>query len=57
MRLPQEDLCQALGVAPALKYESDGGRGIQQCVKLLEGSQNARHDRETFFKTQLGSIY
>ena len=53
MRLPQEDLCQALGVAPALKYESDGGPGIQQCMKLLEGSQNARHDRETFFKTQL----
>jgi serine/threonine-protein kinase HipA len=24
MRLPQEDFCQALGIAPALKYESDG---------------------------------
>lgn len=53
MRLPQEDFCQALGIAPALKYESDGGPGLQHCMKLLEGSQNARQDRDTFFKTQL----
>lgn len=26
LRLPQEDFCQALGIAPALKYESHGGR-------------------------------
>jgi len=25
MRLPQEDMCQALGYSPALKYESHGG--------------------------------
>ena len=25
-RLPQEDICQALGVPPARKYQSDGGR-------------------------------
>ena len=29
MRLPQEDLCQALGIPPGLKSESDGGPGIQ----------------------------
>ena len=28
LRLPQEDLCQALGVAPIGKYESDGGPGL-----------------------------
>ena len=28
MRLPQEDFCQALGVPPHLKYESDGGPGL-----------------------------
>lgn len=53
MRLPQEDFCQALGVAPALKYESDGGPGIQAAMRLLRGSQQARLDQERFFKAQL----
>lgn len=53
MRLPQEDFCQALGVAPALKYESDGGPGISQCMKLLQGSQQATRDRERFFTAQV----
>ena len=53
MRLPQEDFCQALGIAPALKYESDGGPGLRECMKLLEGSQNSSLDRDTFFKTQV----
>ncbi len=53
MRLPQEDLCQALGVAPAIKYESDGGPGIRDGMKLLLGSQEANRDREIFFKAQI----
>lgn len=53
MRLPQEDFCQALGVAPAIKYESDGGPGIQDGMKLLLGSQQANRDRELFFKAQI----
>lgn len=53
MRLPQEDLCQALGVAPALKYESHGGPGIADAMKLLLGSSFAAQDREMFFKTQI----
>lgn len=53
MRLPQEDFCQALGVAPAIKYESDGGPGIKDAMKLLLGSQQARKDRELFFKAQI----
>ncbi|NWO07933.1 MAG: type II toxin-antitoxin system HipA family toxin [Alteromonadaceae bacterium] len=53
MRLPQEDFCQALGVAPAIKYENDGGPGIQQAMKLLQGSQQAHEDRERFIKSQL----
>lgn len=51
MRLPQEDLCQALGVSSALKYESDGGPGIQPIMNLLLGSQKALHDREQFMKS------
>lgn len=53
MRLPQEDFCQALGVAPALKYESDGGPSIQEAMRLLRGSQQARRDQEMFFKAQV----
>mgnify|MGYP003150047746 CR=1 FL=1 len=53
MRLPQEDFCQALGVAPAIKYESDGGPGISDGMRLLLGSQRANEDRELFFKAQI----
>jgi serine/threonine-protein kinase HipA len=53
MRLPQEDFCQALGVSPALKYENHGGPGIKESMELLRGSQQAIHDRETFFKLQI----
>ncbi|XKM14610.1 type II toxin-antitoxin system HipA family toxin [Orbaceae bacterium ac157xtp] len=52
MRLPQEDFCQALGVPPALKYESDGGPGIKECMDLLLGSSE-KQDREVFFKAQI----
>ncbi len=53
MRLPQEDFCQALGVSPALKYENDGGPGIAEGMKLLQGSQQAATDQERFFKLQI----
>jgi serine/threonine-protein kinase HipA len=52
-RLPQEDFCQALGVAPALKYERDGGPGMAACLKLLAGSADAQADRSTFLLAQL----
>lgn len=53
LRLPQEDFCQATGTSPALKYEVDGGPGIQRGMDLLLGSVAAGHDRETFFRAQL----
>lgn len=53
VRLPQEDMCQALGVAPALKYEADGGPNIKAIMAILRGSQQAQMDRETFFKAQI----
>jgi serine/threonine-protein kinase HipA len=53
MRLPQEDMCQALGYSPALKYESHGGPGIREIMKLLLGSRRATQDRETFFRSQI----
>jgi serine/threonine-protein kinase HipA len=53
MRLPQEDFCQATATSPALKYESDGGPGIEKIMEMLLGSQNAAADRRDFMRTQL----
>lgn len=51
IRLPQEDLCQALGISPGLKYESDGGPGIMPIMQLLRGAYDAKLDRYKFMKT------
>lgn len=53
IRLPQEDLCQALGRPPALKYESDGGPGIMDIMDLLLGSADSLADRRLFMTTQV----
>jgi len=53
VRLPQEDMCQALGCSPLLKYQADGGPGIQRIMQLLLSSERADFDRRNFFKTQL----
>ena len=34
-RLHQEDLCQALGVVPELKYQNEGGPDLPACFDLL----------------------
>lgn len=48
MRLPQEDFCQALGVSPQNKYESDGGPGIEQIARILQQSEAPMADLEVF---------
>ena len=53
LRLPQEDMCQALGMPPSLKYESDGGPGMTDILGLLRGSSRADQDRRAFYKTQI----
>jgi serine/threonine-protein kinase HipA len=35
LRLHQEDFCQALGILPDQKYESEGGPKLSQCFLLL----------------------
>jgi serine/threonine-protein kinase HipA len=50
MRVHQEDLCQALGLHPELKYESDGGPGIAAIMKLLEQSSAPEDDRRSFIR-------
>ena len=34
-RLHQEDFCQALGIAPECKYQSEGGPSLAQCFELV----------------------
>jgi serine/threonine-protein kinase HipA len=34
-RIHQEDFCQALGFAPELKYEAEGGPGLKKCFELV----------------------
>ena len=52
-RLPQEDFCQALGVAGERKYESDGGPGIRAILRQLDTSSRADIDKLVFVKAQL----
>ncbi len=35
LRVHQEDLCQALGLPPTSKYQSDGGPGVREIVEVL----------------------
>lgn len=51
MRLPQEDMCQALGYNSALKYESDGGPGIEDIMNILLGAESAIENRTKFMKS------
>lgn len=41
VRIHQEDLCQALGVAPTAKYQSDGGPSPANVVSLLRRTMPA----------------
>ncbi|MFT4246553.1 MAG: type II toxin-antitoxin system HipA family toxin [Pseudomonas sp.] len=52
-RLPQEDFCQATGTPPVLKYEADGGPGIDRIMGVLATSLHPERDRRVFFLAQL----
>jgi len=52
-RLPQEDLCQVLGRPSQQKYESHGGPGIDDCLKVLAGSADHPADGRKFLCAQL----
>jgi serine/threonine-protein kinase HipA len=53
LRLPQEDCCQALSIAPTQKYQEDGGPGIVQILQLLRGSDEPEADQRTFMKANI----
>ena len=52
-RLPQEDFCQALGVPGTQKYETDGGPGMRDILRVLDASSNATADKLAFVKAQM----
>jgi serine/threonine-protein kinase HipA len=48
-RIHQEDLCQALGLHPTRKYESDGGPGVRKITELLrDQSSSPDQDIQSF---------
>lgn len=53
LRLPQEDLCQALSVPPARKYQSEGGPSLVDIARLLKGSDTPAEDHRALFQAQL----
>lgn len=50
LRRPQEDMCQALGVAPTRKYEDHGGPGVADILRLLAASDRPDVDRRMVMK-------
>lgn len=48
LRVPQEDMCQALGYPSTQKYESEHGPGALSILRLLSGSDRPTEDRVRF---------
>jgi serine/threonine-protein kinase HipA len=53
LRIPIEDLCQALGVRGFRKYENEGGPGIREILELFDQSDLRDSDRRHFLKMQI----
>ncbi|HET8984283.1 MAG TPA: HipA domain-containing protein, partial [Trueperaceae bacterium] len=51
VRLPQEDLCQALGVPSFRKYAANGGPGMLDVLALLLQSDTPEKDRRQFLQS------
>jgi serine/threonine-protein kinase HipA len=49
VRIHQEDMCQAFGLHPTRKYESDGGPGVRKITELLrDQSSSPDQDIQSF---------
>lgn len=53
LRLPQEDMCQALGISPTLKYQNAGGPRLVDILGLLARSDTPREDQRSVFMAQM----
>jgi len=54
LRVHQEDLCQALGVMPSRKHQSQGGPGPREVVELLRAASSAPVEDVRTFVDALG---
>lgn len=52
-RLIQEDLCQATGTSPLVKYENEGGPGLQSLFTVVQQSLDAERDLRTLMASQI----
>lgn len=53
LRLMQEDFCQATGTSPLVKYEAEGGPGLEQIFTLVQQSVAAEQDLRTLMAAQI----
>ena len=53
LRLVQEDFCQATGTSPLVKYEAEGGPGLDALFTLLQQSVEAERDLRTLMASQV----
>ena len=53
LRLPQEDLCQALSIPSSRKYQDKGGPGVLDILGRLQESDDPQRDRAAFFRSQI----
>lgn len=53
VRIPQEDMCQALGVPSHRKYQKDEGPGIEEIQQILKGSARSEEDVLAFYQAQV----
>ncbi|HMJ52406.1 MAG TPA: type II toxin-antitoxin system HipA family toxin [Polyangiaceae bacterium] len=53
LRIPQEDFCQATGTPSSSKSEADGGPGLTDIARILQGSESREDDLATLLRAQL----
>ncbi|MDQ1155190.1 type II toxin-antitoxin system HipA family toxin [Brevundimonas sp. SORGH_AS_0993] len=53
LRLPQEDLCQALSIPSSRKYQDHGGPGMRNILDRLQEADDPARDRLAFFSSQI----
>ncbi len=56
-RIHQEDLCQAMGIPPTKKYQSEGGPGARSIVELLRLHSSAPAEDTQTFLAALGQTW
>ncbi|WP_137890354.1 type II toxin-antitoxin system HipA family toxin [Ramlibacter sp. 2FC] len=53
LRLIQEDFCQATGTSPLVKYENQGGPGLERLFTLTQQSMEVERDLRTLMASQI----